>query len=55
MENTEVEGTYKQLFEGRYQTVIKCNNVNYESTKNELFSTINLTVKGNDTIEDSMK
>lgn len=55
MENTEVEGTYKSLFEGKYETVIKCLNVNYESTKDELFSTINLSVKGNDTIEESIR
>jgi len=35
--------------------VIKCLNVDYESTKDDLFSTINLSVKGNNTIEDSIR
>ena len=55
MENTEVEGTYKSLFEGKYQSVIKCLNVDYESTKDDFFTTINLSVKGNNTIEDSIR
>ena len=55
MENTEVEGTYKSLFEGKYQSVIKCLNVEYESTKDDFFTTINLSVKGNNTIEDSIR
>jgi hypothetical protein len=55
MEHTEVEGTYKSLFQGKYQDVIKCNNVDYQSTKDDYFNSINLSVQGNDSIEDSIR
>lgn len=55
VENTEVKGTYKYLFEGTLQTVVKCINVDYESTRDEKFSTLQLNVKGNTTIQDSIR
>jgi len=55
MENTEVKGTYKNLFEGKSQNVIKCINIDYESTSDEKWSFLQLNVKGNNTIEDSFK
>lgn len=50
MENTEVQGTYKNLFEGTLQNVVKCIDVDYESTRDEKFNTLQLNVKGNATI-----
>jgi hypothetical protein len=40
MENTEVQGTYKNLFEGKLENVIKCINVEFESTREEVFNTL---------------
>lgn len=51
MEQTSVRGTYNRLFEGLIENVISCVNVNYESTRQEKFATIQLNVKGNETIE----
>jgi ubiquitin carboxyl-terminal hydrolase 7 len=35
--------------------VIKCINVDFESTRDEVFNTLQLSVKENDTIEDSIR
>ena len=40
MQNTEVQGTYKSLFEGKLENVVKCINVEFESTKEEVFNTL---------------
>ena len=40
MENTEVQGTYAKLFEGKLQNVIKCINIDYESKRDEKFLTL---------------
>jgi len=37
MEGTAVSGTFQQLFEGEIQNVMKCINVEYESTRSENF------------------
>lgn len=55
MENTEVKGTYKDLFEGKYENVIKCIKVDFESTREEVFNTLQLSVKQNATIQDSIR
>ena len=55
MENTQAQGIYKKLFEGKYQSVIKCMHVDFESTREEKFNTLSLTVKGNPSIEDSVR
>lgn len=55
MENTEVQGTYARLFEGKLQNVIKCINIDYESKREEKFLTLQLNVKDNFTIEDSIR
>ena len=55
MEDTEVQGTYKNLFEGKLENVIKCINIDFESTREEVFNTLQLTVQGNKTIEDSIR
>ncbi len=46
MKDTPVEGTYRKLFEGTLQNVIQCENINFESLKDENFSTLNLMIKG---------
>lgn len=55
MEKTPVKGTYNRLFEGLIENVISCVNVDYESTRQEKFATIQLNVKGNKTIEQSFR
>lgn len=55
MMNTAVQGTYNRLFEGITQNVVKCVNVDFESTREEKFAMISLNVKGNKSIEDSFK
>ena len=55
MQDTDVNGTYSKLFEGKLQNVIKCEKVDYESVRDEKFNTLQLSVKGNKTIEDSVK
>jgi ubiquitin C-terminal hydrolase len=46
MKGTEVEGTFKYLFEGRALNYIQCVNVDYKSLKEENFNDLQLTVKG---------
>jgi ubiquitin carboxyl-terminal hydrolase 7 len=55
MQNTPVQGTFNRLFEGHMQNVIKCINVDYESCRDDTFNTIQLRVRGNATIEESVK
>jgi|TARA_B110000285_G_scaffold232091_1_gene302335 ubiquitin carboxyl-terminal hydrolase 7 len=55
MKDTEVAGTYKNLFAGKLQNVIKCINVDFESTRDEVFNTLQLSVQGNPSIEDSIR
>ena len=55
MMNTEVAGTYNRLFQGESQTVIKCVDVDFESARNETFATISLNVKGQASIEQSIR
>ena len=38
MKGTSVSGTYNQLFEGVFENVIKCLNVDFESTRKETFN-----------------
>jgi len=40
MEGTDVAGTYKKLFEGKLENVIKCINVDFESKREEVFNTL---------------
>lgn len=55
MKGTKVSGTYTQLFEGQFENVVSCMNVNYESTRKETFNCIQLNVKDFSTIEDSIR
>ena len=55
MEGTDVAGTYKRLFEGKIESVISCDQINFESCKEEVFNSISLSVKNNESIEDSIR
>jgi ubiquitin carboxyl-terminal hydrolase 7 len=55
MRNTAQQGTYKQLFEGKSQSVVSCKNIDFESTRDDVFSTLQLSVKGNKSIEESIR
>ena len=55
MQNTKQQGTYKNLFEGKSQSVVQCKNIAYESPKDDVFNTLQLSVKGNKNIEDSIR
>ena len=47
----------KKLFEGDLENVIKCLNVNCESSRSETFNCLQLSIGGDDwqTIEDSLR
>lgn len=55
MQNTDAQATYKNLFEGKLQSVVQCPKINFESTRDEVFNTLQLSVKGNENIEDSIR
>ena len=55
MEGTPLQGTYTKLFEGKLENVIKCINVDYESCNQEVFNTLQLSVKDHASIEDSIR
>ncbi|KAF8398026.1 hypothetical protein HHK36_016952 [Tetracentron sinense] len=46
MKGTVAEGTIQQLFEGHHVNYIECINVDYKSTRKELFYDLQLDVKG---------
>lgn len=45
MKNTVVDGTIKDLYEGKVESFIRCLNVKYESSREESFYDIQLDVK----------
>ena len=56
MEGTPVSGTYSNLFEGQFENVIKCLDVNYESCRREEFNCLQLSLSHDvSTIEDSIR
>jgi ubiquitin carboxyl-terminal hydrolase 7 len=59
MQGTRVSGTYARLFEGEFENVIQCLNVEYESSRKEKFNCIQLSLPDNHTdpitIEDSFR
>lgn len=40
MKNTELDGEMARLFEGEIESVIQCTNIEFESTKKELFTVL---------------
>jgi hypothetical protein len=56
MLGTPVSGTYANLFEGAFENVVKCMNINYESSPLEKFNCLQLSVNDEcESIEDSLK
>ncbi len=58
MQGTEVSGTYTNLFEGEIVNIIRCINVEYESSTSEKFNCIQLSLPENQepcSIEESLK
>ena len=55
MTGTDAENTYVNLFEGKIQNVIQCIYADYESSTDETFNTLQLSLKGNQTIQDSIR
>jgi ubiquitin carboxyl-terminal hydrolase 7 len=55
MKGTKSEGAYKYLFEGKSLSYIRCLNVPYESSREECFIDIQLTVKDCEDIIQSLK
>lgn len=53
MKNTAAEGTFSRLFEGTMVNFIKCDNVDYTSTREEKFLDLQLNVKGISTLYQS--
>ena len=53
MKNTASEGTFSWLFEGTMVNFIKCDHVDYTSTREEKFLDLQLNVKGLSTLYDS--
>jgi ubiquitin C-terminal hydrolase len=43
------------LFEGKLQSVVQCKKITFESTRDDVFNTLQLSVKGNKTIEESIR
>ena len=54
MEGTSVQGTYKNLFEGKIQNVIQGIDADFESSRTEVFNTLQLAIDGNKSIEESI-
>lgn len=46
MQGTKVEGTIGKLFEGRIHNFVECINVDYTSTREEVYADLQLLVKG---------
>lgn len=55
MKKTEVEGTIEKLFTGKLRNVKQCMNVPFESVREEAFYDLQLTVRGQRSLEDSFK
>lgn len=53
MKGTRVEGTVEKLFRGRLRNVIRCVNVDYESSRSESFYDLQMTVRGVRGLQDS--
>jgi ubiquitin carboxyl-terminal hydrolase 7 len=55
MKGTEAENALAQMFAGKTKTYISCINVDYESSKIEDFWDIQLNVRGNKNLDDSLR
>lgn len=55
MKGTPAEGTVNRLFEGKTRSYVKCVNIDYESSRQETFQDLTVTVEGCKTLHDSLK
>lgn len=53
MQGTIVEGTIGKLFEGRMHNFVECVNVDFKSTRQEVFADLQLLVRGCKNMYDS--
>ena len=52
---TPLEDAYRKLFNGKLENVVKCDNIIFESIKDENFCSINLAIEGFNNIEESLR
>ena len=50
-----MDDTYTELFEGQITNVVKCENVPFQSERDDVFMSLQLSVSETDTIEDSIR
>lgn len=56
MRGTAVSGTYSNLFEGELENVVRCENIDYESSRKETFNCLQLSISEEcQTIEGSLR
>ena len=55
MRDTKVSGIYSQLFDGEFENVVQCENIQYESKRKEKLTSVQLNVKDCSTIEESFR
>lgn len=53
MQGTKVEGTIGKLFEGRMHNFVECVNVDFKSTRQEVYADLQLLVRGCKNMYDS--
>ena len=55
MKGTPQEGEFQRLFYGQRESVIKCNNVDFESISKETFSQIQVHLLESNSIENAIR
>jgi len=55
MKKSAVEGTVEKVFRGRLRNVLRCLNVDYESTRSESFYDLQMTIRGVKNLEESFE
>ena len=56
MRGTPVSGTYASLFEGELENVLKCEHIDFESSRKETFNCLQLSIGSDpETIEGSLQ
>ena len=55
MKGTEQDKVFRDLFYGEKESVLKCTNIDYESSTKESFSKLDIHLQQSSTIEDALK
>ena len=55
LKGTEEERLYQDLFFGEKESVLKCNNIDYESVQKESFTGLHIPLQESNTIEEALK